>query len=271
MLARALRSATGSLVPERAAVEHPCRRAVCGRRRRRREWSAGGYPVAAEQAACCSGTTILAGRAGLRRRHRGGVPPDRPSGRRCRPAGSHPGRTAPTRTGGGRGGGTGASRRAAPTPPVTSVRRGVATASSDARAPPPAWPGSWRRGSADERPAPVPTRPRSAAAPPVAAAGPPVSSGASAPCRDPRGGERIPCPGVPWPQPVTPGDRGLQDAAVASRTPSRARSRRATGREAAPSVVATGGLTATLDRLTRDDLRRDSVAAPVGSSPRGPG
>jgi hypothetical protein len=43
-----LRAATGPLVPERAAAEHPCRRAVCAERRRRRRKSAGGHPGAAE-------------------------------------------------------------------------------------------------------------------------------------------------------------------------------------------------------------------------------
>ncbi len=75
----------------------------------------------------------------------------------------------------------------------------------------------------------------------------------------------------PWPNPVTRGDQGLQDAAVASRTPSRARSWRAAGQETAPSLVATGRLAATSERPSQDDLRRHSVPAPVGPSTRGPG
>ncbi len=67
----------------------------------------------------------------------------------------------------------------------------------------------------------------------------------------------------PWPNPVTRADQGLQDAAVVCRASSRARSRRATGRETAPSVVATGSLAATLERSMQDDLRRHSGPAPV--------
>jgi hypothetical protein len=75
----------------------------------------------------------------------------------------------------------------------------------------------------------------------------------------------------PWPNPVTRADQGLQDAAVVCRASSRARSRRATGRETAPSVVATGSLAATLERFIQDDLRRHSGPAPAEPGTRGPG
>jgi hypothetical protein len=75
----------------------------------------------------------------------------------------------------------------------------------------------------------------------------------------------------PWPNPVTRGGRGLQDAAVASRTPSGARSRRVAGQETAPWLVTTGSLAATSERRSQDDLRRHSVPAPVGPGTRGPG